>query len=377
MYAAMGIQIYCPACRSAFALGAKVCPKCAANLARNRKYRVAVSHAGRVKVKIVDGSLELARQVESKLKNDAVQTGVLGVTKAPTLGEAWDKFLAWAKINKRSWRDDQYRWDMHIAPRLSGLRMNEIQPKDIQSVLDGMALAGAAQGKPYAAATIRQVFVLIKRVFNWSYQQGGYDGANPSERIDPPCVDNRVTECLSQEEIGRLVAVCDAWPNRTAALVVKFALFTGLRQGEILHLRWQDIDFKNEMLTIQAEMAKGKKSNTLRLSRAALDVLNEVQSLRIDSGWVFANGAGEERKQFGKIWERIRAKANLPEGFRFHGLRHTFASYVASSGKVDLYTLQNLLTHKSPQMTQRYAHLLDEAMKRATGVVDDIFGNNK
>ncbi len=56
-----------------------------------------------------------------------------------------------------------------------------------------------------------------------------------------------------------------------------------------------------------------------------------------------------------------------------HGLRHTFASALASSGRVDLYTLQKLLTHSSPYMTQRYSHLADEALLRAASVMGDIW----
>lgn len=58
-----------------------------------------------------------------------------------------------------------------------------------------------------------------------------------------------------------------------------------------------------------------------------------------------------------------------------HGLRHTYASMLASSGKVDMYTLQKLLTHKSPLMTQRYAHLRDEALKKASDLAGDIIGD--
>ena len=70
---------------------------------------------------------------------------------------------------------------------------------------------------------------------------------------------------------------------------------------------------------------------------------------------------------------KIKESAGIPKNFRaLHGLRHTYASMLASSGHVDMYTLQKLMTHKSPQMTQRYAHLRDEALKRAANVVDDI-----
>jgi len=69
----------------------------------------------------------------------------------------------------------------------------------------------------------------------------------------------------------------------------------------------------------------------------------------------------------------IKKKAGLPKDFRpLHGLRHVFASMLASSGKVDMYALQKLLTHKSPSMTQRYAHLRDETLKRASALAGDL-----
>ena len=78
-------------------------------------------------------------------------------------------------------------------------------------------------------------------------------------------------------------------------------------------------------------------------------------------------------------WARqVRDQAGLPKDFRpLHGLRHNFASRLASSGKVDLYTLQKLLTHSSPIMTQRYAHLADQAMLKAAAVADDVLTTKK
>jgi len=74
-----------------------------------------------------------------------------------------------------------------------------------------------------------------------------------------------------------------------------------------------------------------------------------------------------------KSIERIRKAAGLPAGFRpLHGLRHVYASMLASSGQVDMYTLQKLLTHKSPFMTQRYAHLRDETLKKASNLAGEL-----
>ena len=73
--------------------------------------------------------------------------------------------------------------------------------------------------------------------------------------------------------------------------------------------------------------------------------------------------------------DAIREKAGLPQDFRpCHGLRHFFASQLASSGEVDLYVLQRLLTHKSAAMTQRYAHLRDDTLRRASDLAGDLIG---
>jgi integrase len=70
---------------------------------------------------------------------------------------------------------------------------------------------------------------------------------------------------------------------------------------------------------------------------------------------------------------KIKEAAGLPDDFRpLHGLRHAYASMMASSGEVGMYTLQKLMTHKDPKMTQRYAHLRDEALKRASEVAGNI-----
>ena len=88
---------------------------------------------------------------------------------------------------------------------------------------------------------------------------------------------------------------------------------------------------------------------------------------------MFPGNDGRQRTDIHRQVNKIKKEAKLPEDFRpLHGLRHVYASMLASSGKVDMYTLQKLLTHKSPQMTQRYAHLRDETLKRASELAGNI-----
>ena len=95
--------------------------------------------------------------------------------------------------------------------------------------------------------------------------------------------------------------------------------------------------------------------------------------IKTSSPYIFPGRGGRQRTDINKPVNAIKKAAGLPKDFRpLHGLRHFYASMLASSGRVDLYTLQKLLTHKSPQMTQRYAHLRDEALREASDLAGEI-----
>jgi integrase len=201
---------------------------------------------------------------------------------------------------------------------------------------------------------------------------GLYTGDNPASYIKLPKLNNEVTECLTREEIHRLKKTLDGWWNKRVALLVNFALYTGMRRGEIFNLKWENVDFEKGIVVLRNP--KGGRDETLPLSNEALNIVRkEKECLPYPTcPYVFPNKWGKKREGFGNTWTRIRKSAKLPQNFRFHGLRHTYASYLASSGKVSLYTLQKLLTHKSPQMTQRYAHLSDQTLREGTNVLSSL-----
>jgi integrase len=166
----------------------------------------------------------------------------------------------------------------------------------------------------------------------------------------------------------------DEEPDQDTAAFIRLALFTGMRKGALMALQWADIDFERGFITLRGKSAKNEKTERIPLPGAARSVLERIT--RTDSLYIFPGKDGGPRKHFKRVAQRVRGKAGLPKDFRpLHGLRHTFASWLASSGAVDLYTLQKLLTHGSAQMTQRYAHLADEALQRAASVTDDLFQN--
>jgi integrase len=149
---------------------------------------------------------------------------------------------------------------------------------------------------------------------------------------------------------------------------MKMALFTGMRRGELFRLKWRDIDFERGFIHLRTP--KGGPDQKIPLNLAAREVLMNHPRL---SEHVFPGRGGKQRVDITKQVNRIKEAAGIPKDFRaLHGLCHVYASMLASSGQVDLYTLQKLLTHKSAAMTQRYAHLRDETLRRASDLAGDL-----
>jgi len=368
----MTINVHCPQCKSGAKIGTKECKKCNHKFTPgNRKYRVTVKLAnGKRKSKIVD-SLELAKKVEAKLKTEAVEDDVFNIHKTPALSDVWIKYLAWAKVNKKTWKEDQDRWCHHVEPHLKSLKMDKVTPRDVEKVLDMMRGSGNRMGKPYAPQTVKHVLILQKRVFNWAIRRDLYSGTNPCLKVKAPKFDNRVNNPLSKEELKGLLSVLDSWENQRGALVVKFALYTGKRRGEILSLRWQDVDLENHLMTFHGFNTKSGKSQTLPIGKKAFQAILAAKGMTVCDQVFSSKNGPYSPNGFNSIWKRIKRKAGI--SIRFHDLRHTYASYLASSGKVDIYTLKELLGHSTIEMTQRYAHLVNGALRRAVDVVDEVF----
>jgi integrase len=136
------------------------------------------------------------------------------------------------------------------------------------------------------------------------------------------------------------------------------ALNTGLRRGELFSLHWSDINFKGALLTVRAAAAKSGDSRRVPLNSEALRVLQNWHSQSKKPGaesWVFPGAENERLNNINKGWATVCAGAKLSD-FRFHDLRHTFASKLVQNG-VDLNTVRELMGHHDIAMTLRYSHL--------------------
>ena len=289
------------------------------------------------------------RITESKKKKD----------KRWTIQKLWDEYEKIKEDNK-SFRTDKNRYELHLKDALGNK-----EPKDILELeIDRLRIKLL---KKKSKQTVKHVLSLLKRIVKFGTDKG-FCSPLPFT-IKLPKVNNKKTEDLAPDELQSLLKAIEADPHKQAGQIMKMALFTGMRKGELFQLKWSGIDSLRGFILIRNP--KGGTDQKIPLNDGTRELLKAVK--RTKSPYVFPGRDGKQRVDINHQVRRIANAAGLPKDFRpLHGLRHTYASMLASSGQVDLYTLQKLLTHKDHRMTERYAHLRDDALIKAAGVAGDI-----
>lgn len=280
-----------------------------------------------------------------------------------TVARLWEKYKEGRTDQNKAIKVDDSRFNKYLKDSIGDKEPKDILPLDVDRIRIKLLKTKAPQ-------TVKHVLGILKRACNFGFNKM-LCPALPF-RIEMPDVDNKKTEDLSKEELLQLLAAIAEDENKQVGNMMLMALFTGMRRGELFKLLWSDVDFERGFILIRDP--KGGKSQSIPLNDAARRLLESHS--RTDSKYVFPGEGGEQRVSVQKASRRIRERAGLPKDFRpLHGLRHTYASMLASSGKVDIYTLQKLMTHKTPVMTQRYAHLRDGAMRQAADLAGDIISD--
>ncbi len=320
------------------------------------QYRDAMTpaRAARIRGELIEGKRLTRKEKREKMeKEKKAQEGKW------TIDRLWQEYKK-QNPHLKGWKTYNSQYDLHIKPSFSNKEPSEILPLDV----DRLRLKLLKKRSPQ---TVSHVLKLFKRIVKFGSDHGLC--SNFSFGIKIPSVDNQKTEDLTQEQLKKLLQAIENDNHAQAGPMMKMALYTGMRRGEMFKLKWRDIDFERGFIKILDP--KGGPDQIIPMNESTRKLLNGHPKT---SKYVFPGRGGRQRVNIGKATNKIKIAAGLPKGFRpLHGLRHVYASFMASSGKVDIYTLQKLLTHKDPKMTQRYAHLRDEALKRAADVASEIF----
>lgn len=267
----------------------------------------------------------------------------------------------------------------HILPAMGAVKLSELHPHTVQGFINGLELA---------PASARLVYQVLHRALEKAVDLD-YIPRNPSDRCELPRMERQEVRPLDDDQ---LAALLEAAEGTTLEYLIRVALFTGMRQSELLGLTWDAVDLFTGVITINKQLSRlehrkmsglfvSPKSGKGRAITAAPLVLRALQAqkrrqaemqLRAGPIWsnphglVFTNEAGAplEQRNVDYHFRRISSAAGL-EGVRFHDLRHTYAVNSIRAGD-DIKTVQGNLGHATSAFTlDRYAHFT-EAMKKAS-----------
>lgn len=267
--------------------------------------------------------------------------------------------------DKAKWgRLDHNRYKKDVAPILGHRPISTLSPLDMERVKHSMP--------GLAPASIWGALELIRRLINFGVK--GKLCKALGFTITMPKLDNEAIERLKPEELARLLEVLDSWPFQDVARMIRLAMVTGMRRGEIFKLQKRDIDFDQGQITLRSP--KGGKTVSIPLNQHARGILEQQLVWKHeqfpDSPYVFPGKHGAERTDSNSVY-RIKEKAKLPKEFRiFHGLRHHYAITLANSGQCSMSMIQDLLTHKDQKMTKRYAQFLPDTKKTFSELGADL-----
>jgi integrase len=274
---------------------------------------------------------------------------------------------------------DQYRYDKHVKPVVGHRAISSLTPLDMKRIEKNM------QGA--APATIWGALELVRRIANFGKRSKLSEGLTFTVKM--PKRDNELTEFLTPEQAARLLNTLDEWKAQDVANMLRVAMFSGLRRGEIFKLRDGDVDYTNKLIRLRSP--KGGKTMTVPLNPVVEKIIINQQEYRDEqfrkkqaktkkpltkSPYIFPGKDGAKRVDCSAA-NRVKEKAKLPKRFRiFHGLRHHYAVMLANSGEFTLDLIGELLTHKSLDMTKRYAKFLPGSLKKAGDRAAELIQQN-
>ncbi|MBI1910859.1 MAG: tyrosine-type recombinase/integrase [Deltaproteobacteria bacterium] len=293
-----------------------------------------------------------------------------------TVGELLEKYINEHSVPNK--RPNTVRSDRIIVKEMEeffgNTPLKEITPRLISEYKT------TCRNRGLSASSINSRRGLLRHAFNLAMREWEWVKENPVDRVSPEKVRNARDRWLTFEEEKTLIDNCVLYPtieeNKTEPRywlqeVVIFALNTGMRQDEILSLECPHVDLFRKTATVVR--SKNGEKRTIPLNQRALELLKSKAKVRsINNNYVFINEAGNKilacnlLRAFYKALKRAKI-----EDFRFHDLRHTFATRLAQAG-IDFYKIGKLLGHKDIRMTQRYAHHYPESLRDGVEILDRI-----
>lgn len=333
-------------------------------------------------------------QAECKEKLKAAIEKIQGIdvvkSEQYTVGQWLDVwFENYAKIKVRPSSHQTYKGyiENHIKPNIGKIKLNKLSTLELQKLYkklltDGRVDRVESKSKPkgLSAKTVRNIHQVISSALDMARAQK-LISSNPALDCALPRVEQREMKTLTAQQLG---AFFDEAKASGVYEMYYLELATGLRRGEILGLKWQDIDFENGIVTVRRQVmrvdgevveAPLKTKNSYRnvsIGNDAVEILKQQQA-KTNSDFVFTSSSGGPISPDSvlNMLHRVLERAGLPK-LRYHDLRHTFATLALQNG-VDIKTVSGMLGHYSAGFTlDTYTHVTTAAQTQAASTMGNL-----
>jgi integrase len=326
----------------------------------------------RVRRKI--GTKGQAQDALAAVKADILR-GEYRLTSDCRLRDFSDEYLEYVKARGRVWTFHETSLK-HLAEFFGDYLLSRI-------TLDSIIAYKLSREKAVSGATINRELAVLRNLLNVAKKKGLWSGLNPINKEDFYPEPRKVHHILTEDERRALLAAIDKKaPHLRLAVVM--ALHTGLRKGEILGLRWADVDITNRQINI--EKTKGKRPHVVGMDETLISLLKKARDknktdfvfpsrTRADRGKPEEKSMGDIKRAFASA--RAKAAKEYPalKGMTFHNLRRVCATTLYNSG-AQFSAIQALLNHQSPKTTMIYLQVLPESLREASDILERKFGDS-
>ena len=331
-------------------------------------------------------------EVKRKLKKALVEAGQVDFTKSGryTVGtwmDTWFENVVRIKVRPSSHQTYKGYIDNHIKPNIGKIPLEKLTTMDLQKFYRKLLTKGRVerieskeQPKGLSAKTVRNINQVISSAMDLAVAQK-IILTNPTNACELPKVEYKEMQTIPAEQLQAFLGEARA----TGVYEMYYIeLATGLRRGELLGLKWSDIDWKNGIIKVRRQVARVdgqiveaplKTKNSYRavtISQQAIEVLKQ-QKAKTNDQYVFPspNGGPISPDSVNNMLKRVLERAGIPK-VRFHDLRHTFATIALQNG-VDIKTVSGMLGHFSAGFTlDTYAHVTTSAQKEAAQTMGNV-----
>lgn len=271
-------------------------------------------------------------------------------------------FMPWSKENKRSWYDDElFANVIRESKHFKGKTFAQISPLLIEKFKKERRESITKRGGTRSPATVNRELEILSRIFSLAIT-AKVTATNPCLEVSKLRVDNRRTRYLLDEEEPQLLAQCKDERAHLRGMII-VAIGTGMRKGDQLNLRWNQVDFQRDVILVP----NSKTGNQYAVPMNE-DVRNVMLALRrkasAGADYVFINP--KTGRPYGEIKNGFTwacEKAGIKD-LHWHDLRHTFGTRLAEAGNSEA-VIRELMGHASGSTTRRYTHATEQAKRAA------------